>query len=48
MTEQVRQLENAVAAQVQGRMTAEEAVRSLNSQLADAERRAGRASSFIP
>lgn len=45
MTEQVRQLENAVAAQVQGRMTAEEAVRSLNSQLADAERRAGKAAS---
>lgn len=44
MDEQVRQLETAVAAQVQGRMTAEEAVGSLNTQLADAERRAGKTS----
>ena len=44
MGEQVRQLENAVAAQVQGRMTAEEAVRSLNTQLAETERRAGKSS----
>jgi two-component system cell cycle response regulator len=41
MNEQIRQLENAVAAQVQSRMAAEEAVRSLSTQLSDAERRAG-------
>ncbi|MEQ8843192.1 MAG: GGDEF domain-containing protein [Acidimicrobiales bacterium] len=41
MNEQIRQLENAVAAQVQGRMTAEEAVKSLSGQLSEAERRAG-------
>jgi diguanylate cyclase (GGDEF)-like protein len=41
MNEQIRQLENAVAAQVQGRMVAEEAVKSLSGQLSDAERRAG-------
>ena len=41
MNEQIRQLENAVAAQVQGRMAAEEAVKSLSGQLTDAERRAG-------
>jgi diguanylate cyclase (GGDEF)-like protein len=41
MGEQIRQLENAVAAQVQGRMTAEQAVRSLNTELLEAERRAG-------
>ncbi len=41
MEDQIRQLENAVAAQVQGRMAAEEAVRSLTGQLAEAERRAG-------
>lgn len=41
MTDQIHQLEKAVAAQVQGRMASEEAVRSLTGQLADAERRAG-------
>ena len=41
MNEQIRQLENAIAAQVQSRMAAEEAVKSLSSQLSDAERRAG-------
>ncbi|MEZ5166354.1 MAG: hypothetical protein R2695_07625 [Acidimicrobiales bacterium] len=41
MNEQIRQLENAVAAQVQSRMAAEEAVKSLSTQLTDAERRAG-------
>lgn len=41
MNEQIRQLENAVAAQVQSRMAAEEAVKSLSTQLSDAERRAG-------
>ncbi len=41
MSEQIRQLENAVAAQVQSRMTAEEAVKSLSVQLSEAERRAG-------
>lgn len=44
MNEQIRQLENAVAAQVQSRMAAEEAVKSLSAQLTDAERRAGDAS----
>ena len=43
MSEQIRQLENAVAAQVQGRMAAEEAVRSLSGQLAAAEKRLGEA-----
>jgi len=41
MNEQIRQLERAVASQVQSRMTAEQAVGSLTSQLTDAERRAG-------
>ena len=41
MNEQIRQLENAVAAQVQSRMTAEETVKSLSTELFDAERRAG-------
>jgi two-component system cell cycle response regulator len=41
MNEQIRQLENAVAAQVQSRMAAEEAVKSLSTQLSEAERRAG-------
>jgi diguanylate cyclase (GGDEF)-like protein len=41
MNEQIRQLENAVAAQVQSRMAAEEAVKSLSGQLSDAERRSG-------
>ena len=45
MDDQIRQLENAVAAQVQGRMAAEEAVRSLTGQLSDAEKRAGKTSS---
>ncbi|GJM37275.1 MAG: hypothetical protein DHS20C19_06420 [Acidimicrobiales bacterium] len=45
MNEQIRQLENAVAAQVQSRMVAEEAVKSLSGQLSDAERRAGDVSS---
>ncbi len=40
MNEQIRQLENAVAAQVQGRMAAEEAVKSLSTQLAETEKRA--------
>ena len=41
MNEQIRQLEIAVAAQVQSRMAAEEAVKSLSGQLSEAERRAG-------
>lgn len=41
MNEQIRQLENAIAAQVQSRMAAEEAVKSLSTQLSEAERRAG-------
>ena len=45
MNEQIRQLESAVASQVQNRMAAEEAVKSLSEQLASAERRAGDASS---
>jgi len=45
MNEQIRQLENAVAAQVQSRIAAEEAVKSLSAQLAAAERRAGDSSS---
>lgn len=45
MNEQIRQLENAVAAQVQSRMAAEEAVKSLSTQLSSAERRAGDVSS---
>ncbi len=45
MNEQIRQLESAVASQVQSRMAAEEAVKSLSEQLAAAERRAGDASS---
>lgn len=44
MEEQIRQLEAAVATQVQNRMTAEDAVKSLSEQLVDAERRAGDAS----
>ena len=44
MNEQVRQLESAVATQVQGRMAAEEAVRSLTEQLSAAEKRTGDAS----
>ncbi len=45
MNEQIRQLEKAVATQVQNRMAAEQAVTSLSSQLSDAERRSGQASS---
>jgi GGDEF domain-containing protein len=41
MTEQIRQLENAVAAQIQSRMTAESTVTSLSEQLSAAEHRAG-------
>ncbi len=41
MNEQIRQLEKAVATQVQSRMNAEQVVNSLSSQLRDAERRAG-------
>ncbi len=41
MDEQIRQLESAVAAQVQSRMAAEAAVKSLSEQLVSAERRAG-------
>ena len=47
MTEQIRQLESAVAAQVQSRMTAEEAVKSLSEQLSAAEKRAGDVSAPI-
>ena len=47
MNEQIRQLESAVAAQVQSRMAAEEAVKSLSEQLSDAERRAGDVSTPI-
>ncbi len=45
MNEQIRQLERAVATQVQSRMAAEQVVNSLSSQLSDAERRAGDSSS---
>ncbi len=45
MNDQIRQLENAVAAQVQSRMAAEEAVKGLSTQLSSAERRAGDVSS---
>ncbi len=45
MNEQIRQLESAVASQVQNRMAAEEAVKSLSEQLSAAERRAGDTSS---
>jgi diguanylate cyclase (GGDEF)-like protein len=45
MTDQIRQLERAVASQVQNRMAAEDAVKSLSEQLFAAERRAGDASS---
>ncbi len=41
MNEQIRQLESAVASQVQNRMAAEEMVKSLSEQLASAEKRAG-------
>lgn len=41
MNDQIRQLENAVAAQVQSRMAAEDAVKSLSTQLTEAERRLG-------
>lgn len=44
MNDQIRQLENAVAAQVQGRMAAEDAVKSLSTQLSESERRLGDAS----
>ena len=47
MNEQIRQLESAVAAQVQSRMAAEEAVKSLSEQLSAAEKRAGDASAPI-
>ena len=47
MNEQIRQLESAVAGQVQSRMAAEEAVRSLTEQLSAAERRAGDTSAPI-
>ena len=47
MNEQIRQLESAVAAQVQSRMAAEEAVRSLTQQLSAAERRAGESAPSI-
>lgn len=47
MNEQIRQLESAVAAQVQSRMAAEEAVKSLSEQLSAAEKRAGDASTPI-
>ncbi|MEM9468259.1 MAG: diguanylate cyclase [Actinomycetota bacterium] len=47
MNEQIRQLESAVAAQVQSRMAAEEAVRSLTEQLSAAEKRAGDTSAPI-
>ena len=41
MNEQIRQLEHALAAQVQSRMTAESAVTSLSDRLSEAEHRAG-------
>jgi len=41
MNEQIRQLEHALAAQVQSRMTAESAVSSLSDRLSEAEHRAG-------
>ena len=41
MDDQIRQLESAVAAQVQNRMAAEAAVKSLSEQLVTAEKRAG-------
>jgi len=47
MNEQIRQLENAVAAQVQNRMAAEETVKSLGDQLSAAEKRLGEASNTI-
>ena len=47
MNEQIRQLERAVAAQVQGRLVAEEAVKSLTQQLTAAEKQAGEAASTI-
>ncbi len=47
MNEQIRQLESAVAAQVQSRMAAEDAVKSLAEQLASAEKRAGDASAPV-
>ncbi|MEO0492798.1 MAG: GGDEF domain-containing protein [Actinomycetota bacterium] len=47
MNEQVRQLESAIAAQVQSRMAAEEAVKSLSEQLSAAEKRAGDVSAPI-
>lgn len=45
MDEQIRQLETAVATQVQNRMAAEQAVNSLSTQLAAAERKSGGSSS---
>lgn len=47
MNEQIRQLESAIAAQVQSRMAAEEAVKSLSEQLSAAEKRAGDSSNPI-
>lgn len=47
MNEQIHELEQALAAQVQRRMGAEEAVRSLSEQLSVAEKRAGEASAPI-
>ena len=47
MGEQIRELEQALATQVQRRMDAEEAVRSLSEQLSVAEKRAGEASAPI-
>ena len=47
MNDQIRKLEQALATQVQRRMDAEEAVRSLSEQLSVAEKRAGEASAPI-
>lgn len=47
MTAQIRQLEKAVAAQVQSRMTAEATVKSLSEQLSASEKRTGDVSAPI-
>ena len=47
MNEQIHELEQALAAQVQRRIGAEEAVKSLSEQLSAAEKRAGDVSALI-
>ena len=47
MNEQIHELEQALAAQVQRRIGAEEAVKSLSEQLSAAEKRAGDVSAPI-